>query len=95
VANAIAGENPSVTLLVDGGEVSWIDAKASIAAGRPVIAVAGTGRVADELAGARSGGADDRRAAALVASGQITIVDLAAGAAAVAAAVSNVFDGSQ
>jgi hypothetical protein len=93
VASAIAGSQPSVTVLIDGGEVSWTDAQASLAAGRPVIVVAGTGRVADELASAGQGSADDRRAAALIASGQLIVVDFADGLGAVAAAVDRVLAG--
>ena len=52
VATLLAGNAPSVTVLVNGGEVARQDVEHSLAEGRPVIVVAGTGRLADELAAA-------------------------------------------
>jgi SLOG in TRPM, prokaryote len=46
----IAGGRPSALLLVGGGEVSHADLTTHLAAGRPVVALAGSGRLADELA---------------------------------------------
>lgn len=46
-----AGE-PSITLLINGGQISRRDVAGSLAAKRPTVAVAGTGRLADELAAA-------------------------------------------
>lgn len=40
----------SVTILINGGEISRKDIELSLANGRPVIALSGTGRLADELA---------------------------------------------
>jgi hypothetical protein len=60
VANVIAGEAPSVTVLVDGGDVAQDDVAASIEAGRRVIAVAGTGRAADSVASAAQPGLPGR-----------------------------------
>lgn len=51
-ATLIAGEKPSVTVLVNGGEISRQDLANSLKENRPVIVVAGTGRLADELAAA-------------------------------------------
>lgn len=50
VAAALAVGAPSLTLVIDGGEIARRDAAASVLAGRPVIAVAGSGRTADWLA---------------------------------------------
>jgi hypothetical protein len=72
VATLLAGEAPSVTLLVNGGEISRQDVAHSLAAGRPVLVVAGTGRLADELAGSQER------------SPLLQVVDLAAGSDAVA-----------
>jgi hypothetical protein len=55
VAAAIAGPAPSATLLVNGGRVSLADVRQSIAAGRPVVVLAGSGGVADEIAAERDG----------------------------------------
>ncbi len=52
VAGELAGEAPSVTVLVNGGEIAREDVAHSVAVGRPVVVVAGTGRLADEIAAA-------------------------------------------
>ena len=40
-----------MTILINGGNVSRKDIELSVANGRPVIALGGTGRLANELAG--------------------------------------------
>jgi hypothetical protein len=50
VADAIAGEAPSITLLANGGDIAYRDIRASLAAGRRVLVLPGTGRTADEIA---------------------------------------------
>lgn len=50
VASALSGKAPSVTILLNGGIASVVDIRASIADNRPVVVIAGTGRLADELA---------------------------------------------
>jgi hypothetical protein len=77
VATSLADGHTSATLLVNGGEVSWADAEASVAAGRPVVALAGSGRAADALAAAVGGTPPDERAARLARSGLVEIVDTA------------------
>jgi hypothetical protein len=77
VATALAGGHASATLLVNGGEVSWSDAEASVAAGRPVVVLAGSGRAADALAAAVGGAPPDERAARLAGSGLVEVVDTA------------------
>lgn len=84
VAGAIAREQPSVTVLVNGGEIAWTDVAESTRAKRRVLAVAGTGRTADALADAVAGTSDDDRARALVATG---LVEAVAGGASAAASV--------
>lgn len=58
VADAIAGSAGSVTLLVNGGAISLNDADLSLAEGRPLLVLAGSGRAADDIA--RSTQIDDR-----------------------------------
>lgn len=65
VATALAGDRPSATVLVNGGEIAYADIGRSLDAGRPVLAVAGSGRTADELAAALRGDPADERAVAL------------------------------
>jgi len=50
VATALSGKSPSATILLNGGNASIVDVRASIADCRPVVVIAGTGRLADELA---------------------------------------------
>ena len=88
VATALAGGQPTATVLFGGGDVTWIDAAASVAGGRPLVAVRGTGGVADALAVALEGAEDDPRAGAIVATGLLRVVDGRGGPAAVATAVS-------
>jgi len=49
-ATIISKDHRSVTILVNGGEVSRKDIDLSLEFGRPVIAVSGTGRLADKIA---------------------------------------------
>ena len=70
VAGALAGPRPSVTVLVEGGDIALADVEASVAAGRRVVVVEGSGRTADALAGA----ADGPRLDALRASGLVEAV---------------------
>jgi SLOG in TRPM, prokaryote len=65
VATILAGGAPSVTLLVNGGEITYADAEASIAEGRPVLVAAGSGGTADVVAAAARGAATVERAHAL------------------------------
>jgi len=50
-ATILSQGHRSVTILINGGEVSRKDIELSLAEGRPVIALSGTGRLADELVG--------------------------------------------
>ena len=84
---AMAAGSPSVTVLVDGGETAWEDVAESVRAGRPVIVVEGSGRVADILAAALSGSDAEERALRLAGSGLLTSVRLNQGPNALAEAV--------
>jgi hypothetical protein len=46
----LAGTEPSVTLLLNGGSIARNDLQSSVNEGREIIVLAGTGRYADELA---------------------------------------------
>ena len=70
-ATTLAGGSPSVTVLVNGGDVAYDDVRRSVEASRPVLAVAGTGRTSDELVAALRGQPADARAIALVSSGLV------------------------
>jgi len=49
-ATLLSKEHRSVTILINGGEISRKDIELSLEKGRPVIALSRTGRLADELA---------------------------------------------
>ncbi len=79
-AGVVAGGLPTVTLVLNGGEVTLADAEQSLAEGRRVLVVAGTGRTADAIAAARVDGPAARtaglaaRTAAVAASRLVTVV---------------------
>jgi SLOG in TRPM, prokaryote len=77
VAAAIADGQPSLTLVVNGGQITYDDIGHSLQAGRPVIILAGTGRTADAIAAAARGHTDDPRATQVAASSGTQIVPLA------------------
>lgn len=77
VAAAVAEGSRSVTLVINGGDITYDDVARSIEAGRPVIVVAGAGRTADALAGAVAGEAVDDRAVRLADSPLLQVVPLA------------------
>ncbi|MBT9315884.1 hypothetical protein [Leptothoe spongobia] len=54
-SSVLAGYNPSMTLLINGGQVSLMDLKLNLELGRKVIIVAGSGRLADTVANTISG----------------------------------------
>ena len=49
IATSIAGDNKSITILVNGGNISRTDVKYSLLENRPVFIMRGTGRLADEI----------------------------------------------
>lgn len=71
VADALAGDAPSVTILINGGQIALQDVEHSIDSGREVIVVAGSGRTADALAAALAGPTTDERSAALAGRGMM------------------------
>ena len=50
IATAIAGDQKSITILVNGGEISKTDVEYSLMENRPTVVIRGTGRMADEIA---------------------------------------------
>jgi hypothetical protein len=73
-ATVLAGTGPSVTVLINGGQIAYLDVERSVQAARRVIVIDGSGRTADALAGALAGTQDDERAQALATSGLISSV---------------------
>ncbi len=50
IASLLAVDRGAVTVLINGGAVSLLEVSESIRAGRPVVVIAGSGRLADEIA---------------------------------------------
>jgi hypothetical protein len=50
IASLLSNGAKSLTLLINGGTIALIDVQSSIAEGRPVMVMAGTGRLADQIA---------------------------------------------
>jgi hypothetical protein len=73
-ATVLAAGAPSITVLIGGGQIAYADVQHSVEVGRRVVVVAGSGGTADVLAGALAGAPADRRAAALIGSGLIRVV---------------------
>ncbi|MFE4107328.1 hypothetical protein [Almyronema epifaneia] len=77
IATAIADGMPSVTVLINGGGITWKDAACSLEENRPIVVISGSGRTADILATALRGDpVEDERAASLVNSGLLQAVEL-------------------
>lgn len=49
IATVVAGDRKSITVLVNGGEISRADVEYSLMANRPTAVIRGTGRLADEI----------------------------------------------
>lgn len=67
---------PSITVLLNGGQIAYSDVERSVQAGRGVVVIDGSGRTADAIASALSGATPDERASALEASGLIRSVSV-------------------
>lgn len=76
VATVLANNAPSVTVLLNGGEITFDDAFYSVNTGRLVVVIAGSGRTADILADALRGEGTDERAKKLAKSGILQYVNL-------------------
>lgn len=79
LATVLAGTQPSVSVLINGGEIAYQDVTHSLEEQRPVMVIEGSGRTADVLAAALHGKVQDRRAEPLAASRMLTSVRLADG----------------
>ncbi len=76
IATEIAKTAPSVTVLINGGEVTWEDALQNVAALRPLITIDHTGRTANLLAAGLRGEPTDDRAIPLIESGLVQSIEL-------------------
>lgn len=80
IASSLAGNHPSIAVLVNGGKVSLVDVQWNVAEGRPIVILAGSGRLADEIADAiRYPGSCGRETiASVVQSGCLSLLELSA-----------------
>jgi SLOG in TRPM, prokaryote len=76
VATTIAGDQPSATLVINGGEVTYDDIAHSLEGSRPVVVLAGTGRTADAIAAASAGQQNNPRVRQLAESPLINVVHM-------------------
>jgi SLOG in TRPM, prokaryote len=81
VADAVAGTAPSVTLVINGGQITYDDIARSLERHRSVVVLAGTGRTADDIAAAADGDGEDSRARQIAGSALTRVVDVDDGSA--------------
>lgn len=91
IATALAGTIPSVTLLINGGKIAWMDVTYSVQAERQVIVMAGSGRTADTLAAMLRGEQPESQPSGLTASGLVQAVDLQNGMDSLYGAIEKIF----
>ena len=76
ISAAISHNTPALTLVANGGEITWHDILYSIVAGRPVLAIEGTGRATDVLAKISRLHMDNPRAQAFNQTGLVQAIDV-------------------
>ncbi len=78
IASVLAGEHPSVTVLINGGAIALVDATENVKFHRPLIVIAESGRLADEIATSLSHPEQEMRQeiASLIAMGELTVFNL-------------------
>ena len=88
LVDALARRSAGLVVVAGGGAVARTEVLGHARAGCSLLALAGTGRLADELAAVVAGGStDDGELALVAASGRVAVCDVAAGARAVTAAL--------
>ncbi|MGH1396328.1 MAG: hypothetical protein ACRAVC_20195 [Trichormus sp.] len=76
LATVLANGAPSLTILINGGQITFQDALENLNAGRLVIVMAGSGRTADVLAAALRGDTSNQQATELAKSGILHYINL-------------------
>jgi hypothetical protein len=71
----LSGSLPSVAVLINGGQITWNDARFNVQYGRPVVIAEGTGRAADVIATTNTGRDFDSKAISLIRTGKIHIAN--------------------
>lgn len=73
IPTQLAGSAPSMTLLFNGGQITWMDAQASVEQKRMVLVADGSGRAADSISKTSTGQLLEPRAVTLLRTGLIRI----------------------
>ncbi|MDJ0508641.1 MAG: hypothetical protein QNJ64_05215 [Crocosphaera sp.] len=78
IASTLAGEHPSLTILINGGAIALVDATENVKLHRPLIVIGQSGRLADEIAFSLSNSEQEMRQeiASLIETGQVTVFNL-------------------
>jgi hypothetical protein len=76
LSTLISGEAPSIVVMLNGGTITWKDARQHVKSGRILLAIDGTGRAADDLAAAVRGESNNIQGKDLVASGLVQVIGL-------------------
>ncbi|MBD0346851.1 MAG: hypothetical protein ICV63_18895, partial [Coleofasciculus sp. Co-bin14] len=91
VASVLSEGCPSLTLVVNGGEITLQDVSYSVQAERPVVTLDGSGRSADKLAAALRGEATDSRISQLIASELVQAIGLHQSSSCLAEAIEEIW----
>ena len=70
-ASALSGSQPSIAIVINGGQITWDDVRLNIDYGRSVLLAEGSGRTADVIALTSTGRAFDPKAIALIRTGKV------------------------
>ncbi len=82
-ASQISAQQPSLTILINGGKVAFTDLQENLATGRPAMILSGSGRLADTIAAAMAGSQAEVEPHILEAveryqsSGKLNLIDIA------------------
>jgi len=74
-ASALSGSQPTIAILINGGQIAWEDARLNIKYGRPVLIAEGSGRTADVIATTSTGKILDRQAISLLRTGKVHVAN--------------------
>ncbi|HNK64511.1 MAG TPA: hypothetical protein PKL78_10745 [Anaerolineales bacterium] len=74
-ASALSGSLPTAAVLINGGQITWEDARFNVHYGRPVLIAEGSGRTADVIATTKLGFGTDAKALALIRTGRVHVAN--------------------
>jgi len=74
-ANALSGPQPTIAVVINGGQITWDDVRLNIDYDRQVLIAEGSGRTADVIAQTSTGQAFDPKAIALIRTGKVQVAN--------------------